>query len=143
MKPNPVQASITRVVGIGGTRNSLVDGKFQVGYPKTQVIKNFVSSLPQDHTCMVVSGGASGVDTVVIETAIQLKMPYAVIPYAERLGPFGGKFRNILLDNFVYEFYAFWNLASRGTKHAIQLAQSSGKLRNVYGPDGEILDKIW
>lgn len=125
---------INRIVGISGCRSS--------GYPKPWVIYSFVQSLPQDHTCMVVTGGTTGVDHIAIQAARSLGMPYMVIPYYSELGSSGGKARNETLVDFVHELYAFWNLTSPGTKHAIEIARKCGKLRDVYGPTGEILDMI-
>jgi hypothetical protein len=131
---------ITRIVGICGTRDTCVNGRLVRGYPDPTPIRNLIRSLPQDHTCMVVSGGASGVDTAAFYIAVSLKMPHATIPYYSDLGRKGGFARNETLVDFVHELYAFWDLRSPGTRHAIQIAKQAGKLRGVYGSTGELVE---
>lgn len=128
---------ITLIVGICGTRR--LEDKSWCN-PLSIACVSFIHSLPQDHTCMVVSGGAPGIDTIATDTQRSLKMPYAVIPYFSELGPKGGFDRNDTLVDFVHEVYAFWNLVSRGTKDTIYKAHEQGKLRDVYGPTGEIVE---
>lgn len=124
---------ITRIVGVCGSRDITFSAL------EWACIK-FIRSLPQDHTCIIVTGGAPGIDTIAIDTQRALKMPYAVIPYFSNLGPKGGFARNSTLVDFVHEVYAFWNLVSRGTKDTIHKAHAQGKLRDVYGPTGEIVE---
>ena len=130
---------ITRIVGICGTRDTCVSGRLVPGYP-SNIVRHFVRFLPQDHTCMVVTGGALGVDLVATSQAKALKMPDAVIPYYSDLGRKGGFARNETLVDFVHELWAFWDLRSPGTRHAIQIAKQAGKLRDVYGPTGELVE---
>lgn len=124
---------ITRIVGICGSR--------EIGLTSLEYcVSRFVRSLPQDHTCMLVTGGAPGIDRIAIEQQEALCMPYAVIPYFSDYGPKGGFERNATLVDFVHEMYAFWNLVSRGTKDTIRLAHKCNKLKDVYGPSGEIVE---
>lgn len=131
---------IIRIVGICGTRDTYVGGRLVHGYPCPQAIWSLMRSLPADHSCMIVSGGAAGVDTFAISIATRLGLARAVIPYYSDLGRRGGFARNETLVDFVHELYAFWDLKSPGTRHAIQIAKQAGKLRGVYGPTGEIVE---
>lgn len=127
---------ITRIVGISGTRNS----HGVIGYSRVDIVRGFVRSLPQDHSCMVVAGGASGVDTVAIDCAKDRGLAYAVIPYYRDMARRGGLARNITLVDFIDELWCFWDLISPGTRHAALTAKKMNKLKEVFGPTGESIE---
>lgn len=129
---------ISRIIGISGTR----DSHEVIGYPRVDVIRKLIRSFPQDHSCMIVAGGASGVDTVAISCARDLGMAHAIIPYYRDLAHRGGFARNETLVDFVSELYCFWNFSSPGTRNAIGLARKAGKLREVYNLTGESVELV-
>jgi len=115
------------MVGIVGSRE----------YPSLHSVRRFINrDLPNDWSVMIVSGGALGVDTVAIETAKAVNIPYAVLPFRRSLGKSGGMVRNSILVDFCDDVYAFWDMASKGTLDVISKAKKAGKLRKVFGPSG-------
>lgn len=116
-----------RMVGIVGSRE----------YLASHIVRRFISNdLPHDWSVMIVSGGALGVDTVAVETAKAINIPYAVFPFRRSLGKSGGMVRNSILVDFCDDIYAFWDMISKGTLDTIGKAKKAGKLRKVYGPSG-------
>lgn len=137
---------ISRIIGITGSRTD---------YPFGPVF-SFIRSLPRDHTCLVISGGARGVDSFADNACSSYNIPFCRIPYLSSSGRSGGMERNVILIDFVESHYrpnfvdveirAFWNRlpSSRGTKHAMDYAYSKSLLSSVLDPEGnEILNEIY
>lgn len=94
---------------------------------------DFVGSLPPDVT--IVSGGARGVDTVAVETAIKYGMAYKVWPADWiKYGKVAGYIRNRSIVDDSDIVVAFWNLYSHGTKDTIDYAKSRGVRTIVFTP---------
>jgi len=76
----------------------------------------------------IISGGASGVDSIAKEYAINKGLDYTEInadwsSYGRAAGPI----RNKLIVEMADTVYAFWDEASKGTWSTIQLAKRLGK----------------
>jgi hypothetical protein len=123
---------------IPGIRKPQFPGIVLVEWVVIQVVNHF-----EDVT--IVSGGADGVDTWVINVAKALGVPWRedVVTSEEwRLhGLKAGMLRNIRLIDSVNVFIAFLDVkskgGSRGTKGAIEYAKKQGKLKSIYYPNGE------
>lgn len=108
------------VVGIVGTR----------GWKRRDLVNLEVEKL--DRSCMVISGGAVGVDTWAIDKAKSLGMKTEVIePDFSKYGrPQAYFIRNTKIIMRSDRLIAFWDGESHGTRDAIWKAQLTGL--NVY-----------
>lgn len=87
---------------------------------------DYVATLPKD--TVIVSGGASGVDTWAESAAKEHGL--AVIVYKPDWKAFGksaGFIRNRKIITEADAVVAFWNMESKGTAHSIGLARAQGK----------------
>ncbi len=102
-------------------------------YPNLEEVRQFVRE--QELTTVIVSGGARGVDSVAVEEARKLRMPYEIYPADwNRYGRSAGFRRNQTIVDAADEVIAFWDGKSRGTQHTISLAKAAGKpVRVVQG----------
>ena len=101
----------------------------------TTLIDKCVSRHDKDRT-LVVSGGATGVDSIAITAATLHGLHTAVIdalwgPLGKRAGYVRNQFVVAIVDLVV----AFWDGESKGTKHTIDLARKAGVEVVVFGPD--------
>lgn len=85
----------------------------------------------------IVSGGATGVDTVAIYVAGYLRLPCPDIFYANwgkgpRRDPSAGYKRNRQMGDYADALLAVWDGESRGTKHMIEYMQKLNKLVYVH-----------
>ncbi len=104
-------------------------------YPEPSAVQRFVSELPAG--TVVVSGGASGVDTWAEEAAYDRDLQTVVFPADwERHGRAAGPIRNAQVVDFADEVVAFWDGASRGTLNTVVQAVRKGNIVRVIGPDG-------
>ena len=122
---------ITDIIGISGSR---------VDYPIAPIYRYIRTLQPRKRSILIVQGGAAGVDHNAKRYAQSLGFAVATIPYFHEYGNRGGYIRNEVLVDFVHRLVAFWDLESRGTKHAIDIAKAQGKLELVYGPKGEAVN---
>lgn len=108
-------------IGIVGSRR----------YPRLDDVRQFIRAL--ERSTVIVSGGAIGVDTVAVETAIALRMSYEVY-HADwsRYGRRAGALRNQQIVNASDYIVAFWDGDSPGTQITINMAKRDGKLLNVF-----------
>lgn len=88
--------------------------------------------------CVIVSGGAPGVDTWAIEAAVRAKLAYEVFEADwDTYGKSAGPKRNQALVSSLGpgdKLVAFWDGQSRGTAHVVSLAEAAGIQVTVYGP---------
>jgi hypothetical protein len=95
-------------------------------YPTLYDIIEFVKRLPGD--AIVVSGGAKGVDTIAVETALMCGLGTIVFPAEwDKHGRSAGYIRNKDIVSRADVVVAFWDGVSRGTAHSMDLALSMGK----------------
>lgn len=95
-------------------------------YPNLDAVRQFVWE--QERTTVIISGGARGVDTVAVEEARRLHMPYEVYPAEwSRYGRRAGAMRNHAIVEKATEVVAFWDGKSPGTAITIGLAKSMKK----------------
>jgi hypothetical protein len=91
-------------------------------------IKGYMATLPPwVEITEVVSGGATGVDTLAIAWASMYNKPYRVF-HAEwdRLGRRAGPIRNAEMAVYADGLIAFWNGESKGTKNMIDQMAAKG-----------------
>lgn len=87
----------------------------------------------QERNTVIVSGGASGVDTEAVSEARRLGMEYEVhLPDRAVHGRSAGIIRNRAIVNAADEVVAFWDGKSRGTKSTIDFAKAAGKPVRVF-----------
>lgn len=138
------------------------------GYPRTELVTNFVTTLADRYpTVGVVSGGRGNVDKTAETTARQLGLyvmsyrpgekdghPEVEMWQSENGGEWefvawlrGAKsfaqacyFRNEMIVQGSERVVGFWDLSSRGTGHCLKLAGDYGRPSIVYGPDGARVD---
>ena len=118
------------------------------GYARPGAVAGFVRSLARRHPgCVVVSGGAPGVDSWAAAAARSAGLVVRELPVLEdewvRFGRSAGPRRNRQLvasldggDVLV----AFHDLASTGTSNTIRLALTAGLRVFIYGPTGARLE---
>jgi predicted Rossmann fold nucleotide-binding protein DprA/Smf involved in DNA uptake len=108
-------------VAIIGSRN----------YAKLHLVQKMVEVLPPG--CILISGGARGVDTIAEEAARSRGLTVQVFPAEWRkYGRGAGIRRNRDIIAHADVVLAFWNGISPGTEHSIQLAKSLGKPVQVF-----------
>lgn len=105
-------------------------------------IERFLRSLPAGTT--IVSGGASGPDSIAVEYAQKIGLPTKVFPAEwEKHGRAAGMIRNGLIVAEADEILAFHDGVSRGTANTIERAKKAGKPCRVVkiqeGKDSEVL----
>ncbi len=82
---------------------------------------------------IIVSGGARGIDSLAEIEAKNLKIKTIIFkPDWDRYGKKAGFLRNILIINEADKVIAFWDGASKGTKHSIDLAIKQDKPLDIY-----------
>lgn len=95
-------------------------------FPDLERVRAYVRSLPAD--TVIVSGGASGVDT---EAEMEADMRgIAVVVYQPLYGSDGKRaplIRNQRIVDDCDRLVAFWDGKSTGTQHAVGLARKAGK----------------
>lgn len=94
----------------------------------------YVATLPKD--TVIVSGGASGVDSWAEQAARHYGLPKPIIhkPQWKIYGKSAGMVRNRLIVRDADCLVAFWNGFSSGTRHSIMLAEDQGK-RVIINPE--------
>ncbi len=81
-----------------------------------------------DYMCIVVSGGARGIDTLAREAAESTGCYYEeFLPDWKTYGKKAGFLRNQTIVDSCDELHAWWDGKSRGTAHSIELAKKAGK----------------
>lgn len=76
----------------------------------------------------IVSGGATGADTLAEQYALDKSIPVTVIrPEYARYGRRAPLKRNVSIVNAADTVIAFWDGASRGTMHAVSMARRKQK----------------
>lgn len=105
-------------------------------YPNLAEVRQFVWE--QDRDTVIVSGGASGVDSAATDEARRLGMDYEVhLPDWAAFGRRAGIVRNRTIVEASDGVVAFWDGKSRGTQFTIDYARERGKLLRVF-PEASI-----
>ena len=116
-------------VGIVGSRE----------YPLPDLVRRTVEKIYEKYgdNAVIVSGGARGVDTIAVDTAKRLFMPYLIFPANwDKYGKPAGPRRNSQIVAVADYIVAFWDGQSSGTNNTVEKARKKGTLRAIYGPDG-------
>lgn len=101
------------------------------GYARLEEVRQFVRE--EERSTVIVSGGASGVDTAAVDEARKLRMPYEVhLPDWHRHGRAAGVVRNRAIIEAADEVVAFWDGRSRGTAHSIRIARELQKPLRIW-----------
>lgn len=96
----------------------------------------YVATLPKD--TVIVSGGASGVDTWAETAARQYGLAVIVFkPDWKAFGKSAGFIRNRQIITEADSVVAFWDGQSKGTNNSIGLAQAQGK-RVIVNPEAVV-----
>lgn len=105
-------------------------------FPNLELVRKFVAGLPLDVT--IVSGGASGVDSVAVEAAKERGMEI-IECHADwdGLGRKAGPIRNHQIVMAADRVIAFWDGVSRGTLNSVRIAHDIDKPVVVINVDGE------
>lgn len=110
-------------------------------YPNLDEVEQLVRE--QERDTIIISGGATGVDSVAVTTAQYYRMPYEVYPaHWSKHGRSAGAIRNREMVDNADEVVAFWDGKSRGTKITIDYAKAQGKPLRVIQrtcPDGRVV----
>lgn len=102
------------------------------GYVKLHQVRAFVMGLPEG--CIVLSGGARGVDQTAEQTARARGLDVISIPAQwDKFGKAAGVRRNQEIVAIAHTIIAFWDGISPGTAHSIQIARQQGKTVNIMG----------
>lgn len=98
-----------------------------------------MANLPAD--CVVVSGGARGVDSAA-EDAANARGLQTIIFLADwkNLGRRAGPIRNTQIVAHADRIVAFWDGRSRGTVNTLAQANCADLPIEIHGPDGEPVD---
>ena len=106
-------------------------------YLRLDLVKNFLTERFKEGDVLV-SGGASGVDSAAEEAAEGFTM---MIFHAQwdKYGKGAGFIRNTLIMEAADLIVAFWDGESRGTLDTLKKAKKAGKPYEIYGPKGERL----
>lgn len=104
-------------------------------YPRPDLVRAFVAQLPAD--CVMVSGGAPGVDTTAEQAALAAGLATLIIP-ADLDGPGqrAGLVRNAEIVIHADRLAVFWDGASPGVANLVLQAAGRRLPVEIYGPDG-------
>ena len=101
------------------------------GFSDLALVREFVAALP--FGCVLVSGGAPGVDQVAAAAWRARGLQPVIFPFVSRLGRAGGPARNAELVKSCSLVVAFHDGRSTGTANAIALARHFGVACFVIG----------
>lgn len=106
-------------------------------FPEPEKVRDYVNSL--DVGTVVVSGGASGVDSWAEEAARARGLEVMIFPADWRTyGKRAGMIRNQQIVLAADIVVAFHDGVSKGTAHTIKMARKMGKLGAVHLPTPEV-----
>lgn len=102
-------------------------------YADVAAVRAYIRALPSG--TVVVSGGASGVDTVALQEARRCKLGTHVFDADwAQYGKRAGAMRNQQIVDAADRVVAFWDGVSKGTKITIDMAKRAGKPLEVITP---------
>jgi predicted Rossmann fold nucleotide-binding protein DprA/Smf involved in DNA uptake len=105
------------------------------GFPSPERVESYVASLDTD--CVVVSGGARGVDRWAEQAARGRGLDVVVFEADwQKLGAKAGPMRNQLIIAHADQVTAFWDRRSRGTVHTLVLAKEANLPVTILDADG-------
>jgi predicted Rossmann fold nucleotide-binding protein DprA/Smf involved in DNA uptake len=94
------------------------------------------------HEVIIISGAANGADSLGEEYAIVRNMRCRVLPADwDKHGKSAGYKRNAQMAENADACVVFWDRASRGSKHMIDIAKSKGLLLRVFDYNGKLIEK--
>lgn len=108
-------------------------------------IEAFIHFHPRHGNLVIVSGGAKGIDSLAVDAAFELGLPFLIFHPIWSQGPVAGVIRNSYLIKQCDELLAIWDGASKGTRDSITKAikkripvtiYSSHPLPEVFGNPG-------
>lgn len=111
-------------------------------FTRLDAVRQFVWE--QERTTVIVSGGATGVDSAAVQEAKRLGMPHEVhLPDWNRHGRRAGALRNQEIVDAAHEVVAFWDGKSAGTKITMDMARRAGKRLRVFSMEsGTLVDAV-
>ena len=114
-----------------GSRYAIVGSR---EFAHIDLVRKFIKALPKGS--IVISGGARGVDKAAVKIAQEEGLETEEYPADwDRHGRAAGYIRNQTIIDRADFVAAFWDGASKGTKHSIDLAMKVGKPITIFrGP---------
>jgi len=104
-------------------------------YRRLDLVRAFVAQLPTD--CVIISGGAPGVDATVEEAALAAGLATLTFPADwAGLGQKAGLVRNAEIVANADRLVAFWDGGSPGTANLVMQAAGRKLPIEIHGPDG-------
>ena len=100
-------------------------GSRSISFEDSQKVREYIDNLPKD--AILISGGASGVDTVAHSYAKNKFIFIVVHPAWDRDGKSAGVIRNKTICDLADRVVAFWDGKSNGTLSCINQAKLLGK----------------
>jgi hypothetical protein len=104
-------------------------------YSRLDLVRDYVAQLPAG--CVIVSGGAQGVDAMVEEAALAMGLATLIFSadWAD-LGQNAGLVRNAEIVANADRLVSFWDGASPGTANLVLQAAGRRLPIEIHGPDG-------
>ena len=109
-------------IGITGSRDFKNLQKVDI---EMNQILSFLSDINED--CLIITGGAQGVDKAAIDYCLKYDVPYMTIRPINPKDKISYLFRNVEIVTMSDHIIAFWNGTSRGTKFTMDYANARGK----------------
>src|SRR3990167_1859876 len=99
----------------------------------SEVERSVADFMANIYDAEVVSGGASGVDSLAVRAAEAKGLKTKVfLPNWDRHGRSAGPIRNKSIVDYCDRLVAFWDGKSKGTEHSISLAKKAGKQVDIF-----------
>ena len=123
--PAPAREGPERVAIVGSRVNDITKPHPDRWYD-TSVVRKYINGLPKG--TVIVSGGASGIDSLAEEAALERGLVVVVCkPPWRAMGRRAGFVRNGVIVDIADRGVAFWDGHSPGTKSTIELFKKAGK----------------
>jgi len=95
-------------------------------------VSDIIKSVNLGWITVVISGGAKGVDSLGIKYAKDNRLPFEIfLPDWDKFGKKAGIIRNCEMGSVADALIAIWNGKSRGTKHMIDYAMNSKRIKKI------------
>lgn len=94
---------------------------------------NVMKSINIGWITVIISGGAKGIDSLGIRYAKENRLPCEIfLPEWDKFGKRAGIIRNCKMGDAADALIAIWDGKSRGTKHMIDYAMNSKRIKKIF-----------